>query len=309
MTPAKSIYKLINILIISSFCLFLMNNTIFAQSLKKLHEKSFSVEFNENLDLEVTSGNVNVDVWDKNEVYVEVYGNRKAEDKIRFSFEQTDNGVEIIAKKKGSSFFNWFGIDNIDLKFILKIPSEFNAYINTSGGNVQLKGLTGEIEIKTSGGNVKTKNTEGDCYISTSGGNIELLYHTGKNNITTSGGNIELVDVTGDTEAETSGGDVVLEISDGKVYAGTSGGDVYLDYTGINYGVKLSTSGGDIDLILPDDFRADANLRTSGGDIDCDLPNTKTIKVTSSKFIAELGGGGKSLECKTSGGDITVRVK
>jgi hypothetical protein len=55
------------------------------------------------------------------------------------------------------------------------------------------------------------------------------------------------------------------------------------------------------------DFSAEANLRTSGGDISVDLPKTRTSRVRSGRYEGEINGGGNLLECRTTGGDITIK--
>ncbi len=98
--------------------------------------------------------------------------------------------------------------------------------------------------------------------------------------------------------------------ADGSLEAKTSGGDIELDYRGENYGGYLSTSGGDIDIVLESDFTADVEFKTSGGDIEVDFPNASIEgKIKSSRFTGKFNGGGNDFGAKTSGGDITVRTK
>ena len=109
--------------------------------------------------------------------------------------------------------------------------------------------------------------------------------------------------------AHTSGGNVYLSGQNGKVHAETSGGDVKLFFQGANKGINLYTSGGDITMYLPADFCANAHLATSGGEITCELNTSNVVKITSSKFEANLNSGGEELVAKTSGGDIRVKRK
>ena len=94
-----------------------------------------------------------------------------------------------------------------------------------------------------------------------------------------------------------------------KINAETSGGDINLEYEGENKGIDLSTSGGDIDINLPKDFKASMELSTSGGDVSCSLNMSNVKKSSGSRLIGDLNGGGEKLYAHTSGGDITVTGK
>ncbi len=256
------------------------------------------------LKLDASSGDVTIKTWDKPEVYIKILGNSKAEKKVDFSFNQTDDLVEVIADHHGS-FFNWFG-NGIRMKFEITLPSDFNTKIKTSGGDINLAGISGEQNIKTSGGDVAIDNVNGNLNISTSGGDITTSNIKGTSDLNTSGGDIKSTNFTGNISVSTSGGSINLDGMDSKIYANTSGGDIDVNYKGENKGIELSTSGGSITIKLPEDFSASAKLSTSGGSITCSLKTNNIAKITSSKFEADLNNGGNELIAKTSGGDIEV---
>ncbi|MFC2135857.1 DUF4097 domain-containing protein [Bacteroidota bacterium] len=298
--------KLLWILIIALVSLIFYSN-LFAGGIRLLHEKSFDVNPGEILELEAESGDVILTTWDNNEVYVKVYGNSKAEDYIDFYFERTSEGVKILAEKEGGSFFNWF--TSIQMKFEIKVPREFNVDLQTSGGDVSVDELTGELLLKTSGGDIDLTNTNGELQARTSGGDIDVQNHNGESQLKTSGGHIICSEMKGNLDVGTSGGDIKLKSIDGWIEAHTSGGDVILDYNGDNKGVDLTTSGGDIEVYLPSDFKADVDLKSSGGYIDCDYSMSKTYRVKSNQLEADFNGGGERLHCRTSGGDVIVKEK
>lgn len=283
--------------------LIVLPNSISA-SVRLLHEKSFDVNPGEMLEVKADVGDVEIKAWDKNEVYVKIYGNRRAEDKMDFEIERTSGGVRVTAEKEGSSWFNWFG--SISVKIEIKVPVDFNLDTKTSGGDINADDVNGEASLKTSGGDVKVKNCKGRFTMKTSGGDVNVYNHIGNTAAGTSGGDIEFVKCKGDINAGTSGGNIKLEVSDAKIEASTSGGDIRVNYSGDCMGIKLTTSGGDIDLRLVDNVSADLELYTSGGDIDVNLMNVKVDKVSRGKYIGRVNHGGEKIYCKTSGGDITV---
>ncbi len=271
------------------FILLVAYTNLFGRELKIIEERTFSISPGNNLKLDVTSGGVSITSWDKDQVYIKILGNEKAEEKIKFRFYNDDNKVELIAKRKGG-FFNWF-TSGIKLHYEIKVPEKFNINVETGGGGIYTANISGDLNLSTSGGSIKFENVEGEFDVSTSGGSI-----TGNN-------------FKGNLDASTSGGGLNFTGSDSKIKAETSGGSIYLDYSGINKGIYLSTSGGGIRIMLPENFNAAAKLSTSGGGISCELTANNARKISRTKFVADLNNGGNPLYAETSGGSITVLKK
>ncbi len=279
---------------------YTMNNG----NLDVLHEKTFKIKPGKMLRVDGASGDVYVKTWNNDKVYIKILGNEKAQKRVDFTFDNNDDYVEVIAKRRGS-FSNWFS-SNIHIRFEIIVPSNFNTKIHTSGGDINVSDIEGDNELKTSGGDIWAKALKGNLFCRTSGGDIHLNKSAGGMNVSTSGGDIEGRDFYGELKASTSGGDIQLESGDAKIYANTSGGDISLKYNGPNKGIELGSSGGDIVVRVPADFNAAADLHTSGGDIECNITTNNIKKISSSKFIADLNNGGDPLIIRTSGGDITV---
>jgi DUF4097 and DUF4098 domain-containing protein YvlB len=296
---------LLGLISLTAFAAFFFSGSAYAE-LKLLHERTFPTVSGKQIKMDVSPGDVYISTWDKNEVYVKISGNRKAEEKVRFTFENRDGNVEINAKKASSGFFGW---NNIELKFEVKVPKHFYPSVKTSGGNITLTNLNGNAYFRTSGGDISVDKLNGDINGETSGGNIQIGQVKGNTKISTSGGEVKAKWFDGNIDAHTSGGNISLSGQNGKVYAETSGGDVKLFYQGQNKGIGLHTSGGNISIYLPSDFGANAHLSTSGGDISCELNTSNVVKITSSKFEACLNSGGAELTARTSGGDIRVKRK
>jgi DUF4097 and DUF4098 domain-containing protein YvlB len=285
----------------------ILSSNLYGQELKVLHEKSFPIESGKTLKVDVSTGDIKVTSWDKDEVYVKISGNKRAEEKVNFSFSSDEESVNIYGKREGG-FWGWFS-GNIRLKLEIFVPIQFNIKMKTSGGDMYLSKIMGDIKLSTSGGDINVKESDGNMNVTTSGGDITFNTVKGKFQLNTSGGDIKAAKFEGQFQASTSGGDIDLKSSYSKINASTSGGDITLEYTGENLGIQLSTSGGDIDVYVPSDFNAKADLKTSGGDISCNLPTNNVVKITSSKYEADLNNGGNALICKTSGGDIKVKKR
>jgi DUF4097 and DUF4098 domain-containing protein YvlB len=233
---------------------------------KTIHEKSFQILPGKKLILNTDAGDIQITPWDKSEVSIKVIGNENAADKFTYNFNSTSEEVTIEADK----ISGWSWLSNINLKFEIKVPNNFNIYVNTAGGDIKIGGVMGDINLKTSGGDIWGDRFEGNFV------------------------------------AKTSGGDINLFCSNAKIEANTSGGDIELEYIGVNKGIDLKTSGGDIKVKVPVNFDAKAELKTSGGDVECNLALNNVNKLTETKIDANINKGGKPLTAITSGGDVTV---
>ena len=270
-----------------------------------LTEKSFNTSPGKNFELNASFGDVIIKTSDNPVVNIKILGNDETYKKIRVKFENTDNGVTVTVKKKDG--WNFFGFwNNMHLKFEVTLPKVYNAVVSSSGGDIYIDDLTGNTDLNTSGGDVKLKDINGSVKVKTSGGDISIKNISGTTNLKTSGGDINAVAFKGDLDASTSGGDIVLSGSDSKISASTSGGEISLKYTGQNKGINLYSSGGDIDVKLPADFKADAYLSSSGGSINCKFKTNQVEELSSHKLIGKFNNGGESLTVKTSGGDVDV---
>ncbi|MFN5646939.1 MAG: hypothetical protein ACK458_05425 [Sphingobacteriales bacterium] len=239
--------------------------------------------------------------------------------------------VVLLAKNKR----NGWNKDGLSISFRITSPKEVSTNLVTSGGNISLRNLNGEQDFTTSGGNLVVADLRGDINgrtsggninaervfdnvdLTTSGGNVSAIASKGKLTLTTSGGNLQLEDLegtinastsggavngnrlSGQIEASTSGGNVVLQHISGSLKAGTSGGNVKVYMDKVDQYVKLSNSGGGIDIDLPDGKGYTLDLRG-------DKINTSTLRnfsgsTSEGKMNGTLNGGGAQITAGNSG--------
>jgi DUF4097 and DUF4098 domain-containing protein YvlB len=249
-----------------------------------IKEQTLATTQEKTLNVKAHCGDVNIITWDKNEAYVRISGNDNAKEKMEFVIEEKNGNINITAKKSSGIK----SLDNTNLKIEVSIPDKFNVEISTAGGDISLSNLTGNVEMKTAGGDIVLKNV------------------SGKTELKTAGGNIKIESSSGDISASTAGGDINIKSSNGTIEAKTSGGNIIAYYTGENKGIELKTAGGDISLYVPDDFPANINLSTSSGDINIGFKFDGKINKSHSKITGTINNGGKTVSCKTSGGNIVL---
>ncbi len=272
-------------------------------------EKKFSVAAGGTLRVKTDIGNVRVTGGSGTEVSVvaDMHGRERDLNRFRMSADQQGNDVEVRgeAEHMGGSWFS--GFNNFDVDIIITVPRQYNLDVKTSGGNVEVSTIAGNVEGETSGGDVAVTDVEGPVTVGTSGGTVTAEKVKGNARLVTSGGDVHAKAIAGDVIAKTSGGNVELDGAEGAVDARTSGGNVYVRLTGKGKDLHAETSGGNIDFDVPRDLAADLDLSTSGGEVTCDFPITISGKIRSDEVRGTLNGGGQRVYGHTSGGNVTVR--
>ena len=278
-------------------------------------------------DIRVTSGGtmVTIDVLRK----ANTSSNEKAQDLFRdysVEFTQSADDVKVSAHHaRSSGWFHWFG-DDLTVQYVVTVPSRYNLKLATSGGDIKVGDLNGDVRCKTSGGSldlgniggtVEAKTSGGDLNVgsvrglatlSTSGGSVKLGQGGAGLEIKTSGGSISIDRVAGDLLARTSGGNISIREATGIIDAETSGGSIEAGMSRQPKGdSQLKTSGGGIVLSLASGVAVDLDAHTSGGDVQTDMPVTLLGKQSDSTLNGKVNGGGPKVVLRSSGGDIHLR--
>ena len=266
----------------------------------------------------------------RNKLSKEEIEKKLAED---YDLTVTTTGHELtaIAKSKPRTRNNWNS--SLSISFKIYAPLNVSTHIITSGGNISLTHLTGtqdfttsggnlhiddlkgKIKGVTSGGNIHLFNSGSDITLTTSGGNIEAKNNEGKLGLTTSGGNVTLESLKGNIDATTSGGNVNGNNISGQLEAATSGGNVSLQ--DMSCSLSASTSGGHISVNMKE-LTGYVKLSNSGGHIDLQIPGNKGVdlKMTgdkismitaSSTFMGKNESG--RVEGTLNGGGIPITIK
>lgn len=304
-----------------AFGAFLVSPGLLEAKITRTVEKTFSVQPGGNLKAATQGGDITIRTSDSPQVHVLVKqvirASTEAEadeilEKLTLRLEQSGNDVVAEARYEKRGPGSWFGSwPPVNVSFEVTVPKHFNLGLNTSGGDISVASLRGNVRARTSGGDLKFDRIDGDIEAGTSGGDILLKEGTALAKLNTSGGDIEVDRAGGPTEVSTSGGDVTLRSVAQLIRATTSGGDVHAVITGpIAEDALLSTSGGDVyvEVIKGAAFHLDAS--TSGGSVKAD-GLTITLEAGANgknKLVGAVNGGGPRLKLRSSGGDVTVRT-
>jgi hypothetical protein len=190
--------------------------------------------------------------------------------------------------------------------FIGDIQGEVKGF--SSGGDVSVENVKGDVEVGTSGGRIEIDRVDGDVVASTSGGSIQIEEVGGTLDAESSGGSIKIGQVAGPVKAETSGGSIDIESAGGAVTASTSGGGIRAHiHAQPTSSSRMVTSGGSVILYLDPSVAVDIDASSSGGRVISELP-VRVTNFTSakSKLTGQVNGGGPMVELRSSGGSIKI---
>ncbi|MCP3984765.1 MAG: DUF4097 family beta strand repeat protein, partial [bacterium] len=262
-------------------------------------EATIPMEPGGHLRIELPSGRIEIDSHDEPTVDL----NGHASGRFRFEVEESDN--EVLVRGRNEGFLSWFQ-GRVDIH--VRVPSAFSLDLETGGGRIDIEDILGDVRARTSGGSIELEQITGDVEVVTSGGRIQAQEIDGNLKAETSGGRIHVSEVNGDVDVHTSGGRIRIREAAGEVRAMTSGGPIEVRFDGQPSG-KLETSGGSIEVEVPENLGFDLDAETSGGRVELDDDLHLKGETERSKISGEVNGGGPSLSLETSGGNIQIQVR
>ena len=185
-------------------------------------------------------------------------------------------------------------------EFVIKVPRDLAAVIETEGGNVVATGFTGRLDTESGGGSIRLDDLGGAVNAETGGGNIDVGNVGGDVKLQTGGGSIRVASAKGKISAETGGGSVVIVSGLQGAVLESGGGNIQVQRCDGN--VKATTGGGSIDL---GDLGGPVEIATGGGSIR--LASAKgLVRAETGSGSIELGGV-PSAHAETGSGGIVAK--
>jgi hypothetical protein len=299
-------------------------------------KKQYPIQPGGKLVVDVDFGSIEVRTNGTKEVVVEVWRKitrRSKSDEEAFlkenpvNFSNEGNSVSLRARHKEKSGWSWFSSsgNRNEAKYIITVPAQFDAKLDTSGGRILVWDLNGHVEVHTSGGPLDFARLHGKLEGDTSGGSIRSIDCDGTLKLHTNGGGIDVAGGGGTLAGETSGGSILVKNFQGPAHIETSGGGITVDKVqgqvdGSTSGgaivailnsplagpVKLETSGGSVTAHISEGAAFNLDAESVGGGVSSDLPVVTTGKREHNRLKGPVNGGGKLIELRTSGGSIRV---
>jgi hypothetical protein len=271
--------------------------------------ESFPCKPGGTLFIDLDRGSIEVTSHPKREVRIETLVSGIATHLVHFTVETEEIDVWLDGTLSG-----WlpllFGI-GARIRVRCWVPDEYAVDARTRGGRVRMRDIGGPVAVETRGGPIQVDGVDGPAQLRTSGGNVEVAEVDGDLRAHTSGGRVEVANVSGAIEASTSGGRIEAFGVSGGIDAKTSGGRIFASFASEAPSGELRTSGGEIEVLLPETAGCVLEARTSGGrvEIDPQFELHPRERKRSNRVHADLNQGGETLKLRTSGGAIRVRPR
>lgn len=276
------------------------------------------------IEVYIQGNNRNQDDMPKEEI------EKRLQESYDFSISVSGGKLTAIAKAK-SGFKDWKR--GLSISFKIFAPKEVASTLRTSGGHIKISNLIGTQDFTTSGGHLEINNITGKMKGRTSGGHIQVRDSRDNMDLTTSGGHIEAENCTGDMiKLGTSGGHVTMNNLKGSIDASTSGGSIKgstisgdliahtsggnISFKNLSCSLETSTSGGNIDVAIKE-LGKFVKISGSGGHVDLELPKNKglDLKLRGDKInvgtLANFSGTIEedNVDGKLNGGGVPVSVR
>jgi Toastrack DUF4097 len=169
-------------------------------------------------------------------------------------------------------------LGNCGLSATLSVPPRTPLDLNTGGGNMHISGIQSAVTLDSAGGDVSLSGSGSAATVDSGGGNLSLSGLGGILKFTTDGGDVDGSDLTSPSVTTDAGG-----------------GNVALTFTRPPANVSITSSGGDVTILLP---RGATQYRltiiTSGGDY-TPSPSVPTNQAAADTIYVDSGGGNVSI--------------
>ncbi len=244
---------------------------VFASAKAQDFQQSYKIGSNGSISIKNVSGDISINGYDGDAVVVN--GRRVGRDMEKVEIEDRSSGNRVELGVRYPSQCNC----DASVNFEVRVPRSTSVQIDkvsTASGNIEIKGVRGEISVSTASGNVLVQDTNGRVHASTASGEMSVK------------------DVVGEVSAQSASGNVEVAI------ARLEGTD----------NMKFSSASGDVRVKLPADVNADVSMSTASGDIKTDFPLEVEEKRHGSGTQAHgrLGSGARIIKISTASGDVSL---
>lgn len=162
--------------------------------------------------------------------------------------------------------------------------------------------VTSEIAVPA-GAKVKADLVDGSVRGDTLQGDIEVDVVDGDVQLDSLKGTVRVDSTDGDTQVSGEIKGLDLKSIDGNIRADLAPGSA------MSGDWKIKTTDGDIDILLPEGFAAEMQIRKSDGRLRTDWPLTTPKGLSKRNIEGVIGAGGRVFSIRTIDGDVTLRKR
>ncbi|WP_147566586.1 DUF4097 domain-containing protein [Clostridium tyrobutyricum] len=256
-------------------------------------DENIAIKGYDNINIDFPSSDIFVSTTDGNNLKVVQKASTNLKDAEKFIVDRQNNSIVI--RKNSNRVFNIFDFGNFNEKIELYIPKNYTKNLNI---HVASGDITFNSDIKLN--DIECSQSSGDFHVN--------------NSIT--GSNIYIKSISGDITAEklnskhydihATSGDLDINSISGSGNVKTISGDVKINYSGINEYSNMSSTSGDINLIVPENMSFEFDGNCTSGNVNANFPlNYQNER--KSRASAKVGSGPyKKINANAVSGDIKI---
>jgi hypothetical protein len=254
------------------------------------------------LEVHNFAGDVDVKVWDRDSVRVQVTHS----DREGIDIRQDEQTLRV----RGKSLR---GGPPRSLDYTITVPGWMAINVNGTYADVTLEGVGGDVSVETTRGDIKVRGGSGFVSLKSVQGEISLEKAKGRVEVRAVNEGMHLADISGDVSAETTNGSIILDrIDSGNVDLYTVNGNISYDGPIKDKGVyRLTTHNGMIAMPVAERANATLTLRTYNGSIRSSFqltpPSGDDSQKRNKRMTVTLGNGSAHVELESFGGTIALR--
>lgn len=252
--------------------LFALIGLLGATAMAQHFQRSYNLGQGGSVNVRNISGNVVVTGYDGQEIIVTAFKEGRDLDKVNIEDRSAGNNIDVRV-----DYPDRCEDCRVNVRFEVKVPRNisyrYNSFSSVSG-NVEVTGVSGELNAKSVSGEVTVNNVNGSVNATSVSGDV----HVGK--------------VEGTASAKSTSGNVEVEV-------------LSLEGAGSMDFVSVS---GDVRVKLPSNLDADVKLSTMSGALKTDFPLTieESKWGTGRKANGRLGSGSRTLKLSSVSGDVSL---
>jgi DUF4097 and DUF4098 domain-containing protein YvlB len=249
------------------------------------------------LDINNFAGDVNIKVWDKDAVRVEVNNS----DRETVDIKQGDQTLTVRSRSLR-------GGRPRSLDYTISVPAWMPISVAGTYADVTMEGVGADVSVETTHGDIKVRGGSGFVSLKSVQGEITLEKAKGRIEVRAVNESLHLADISGDLSAESTNGSIILDrIDSGNVDLYTVNGNISYDGAIKDKGLyRLTTHNGLIAMPIAEKANAALTVRTYNGGFRSTFPIGDPEK-RNKRFSVTLGNGSAHVELESFGGTIALR--
>lgn len=324
------------LLVLGVLFLMVFSLTALAVQVEEVEQKTFPLSQGGFVSVESIAGDILIHSWDKEEARVVATKWAKAFSRTRAEELLEVLEVEVSSKEDRlqiATRFPWWKdlspLSSVRIDYELWIPRTAQATadstsgsilieerdnsitVETTSGNIELKGARGQIRAISTSGNIYVGQSQGNIVLQSTSGKIEVEALIGDVEVKTTSNNITLDRIEGIVKADSTSGRIkILDSRGGASSIRTTSADIWVEFKELEETLarmEFHSTSGDILLMLPEDIGATIEADTTSGRIRTEFPVLVEGTMARGELRGTIGDGGIRIKMHSTSGDISLQ--